>query len=66
MHANHPFYRTSYSGCSVSVKVGGIVTALFLVVVALLVGIVVVITKVAKKAKTGKKEDASRNNLLYN
>ena len=60
MHANHPFYRTSYSGCSVSVKVGGIV------VVALLVGIVVVITKVAKKAKTSKKEDASRNNLLYN
>lgn len=65
MHANHPFYRTSYSGCSVSVKVGGIVAALFLVVVALLVGIVVVITKVAKKAKTSK-EDASRNNLLYN
>ena len=66
MHANHPFYRTSYSGCSVSVKVGGIVAVLFLVVVALLVVIVVVITKITKKTKQSKKEDASRNNLLYN
>ena len=64
MHANHPFDRTSYKGCSVTPQLGGLVILILVVFIAFVTTGLVCIAKTAKKSRTARKEDIAQNSLL--
>lgn len=64
MHANHPFDRTSYKGCSVTPQLGGLIILILVVFIAFITAGLVCIGKMARNTHAAKKEDLAQNSLL--
>ena len=63
MHDTHPFYRTSYKGCSVTPQLGGLVILILVAFIALVTTGLLCIAKAARKSHSTRK-DLAQNSLL--
>ncbi|KAK8821764.1 hypothetical protein WA556_002211 [Blastocystis sp. ATCC 50177/Nand II] len=63
MHDTHPFYRTSYKGCSVTPQLGGLVILILVAFIALVTTGLFCIAKAARKSHSTRK-DLAQNSLL--